>query len=353
MTRFKLIITALLIPLLIPIAGIYRIIINIRNRLYDTGFRKQVFCSVPVISVGNITLGGTGKTPLVIELANWLTRLGYSPGIISRGYKRSSRGQQIVKNRTKILQPSLVAGDEPFLMATKTDRVVIIVDADRVAAAATAVNRFGCDILIADDAFQHRRLGRNLDIVLWDIDLNPNRCRLLPAGRLREPLQSLQRADILFISRTDKIPDEYYSTLQKVHPALFMAPLSRHIRHIRSLSDNTEYPQDQLTGVAVLAFCGLGNPNQFFNMITLLTGVPPVQKTFPDHYRYTTRDIQLLTQQADQSGCRFLVTTRKDAVNLPESANSLANLLVIDIEYIIDEKSKAAILHKLPPKQLH
>ncbi|HDP68501.1 MAG TPA: tetraacyldisaccharide 4'-kinase [Candidatus Marinimicrobia bacterium] len=351
MTHINKIARALLQISLIPFAGIYGIAIIIRNRLYDGGWLTQQKINVPVISVGNITAGGTGKTPFVIALANWLTQLGYSPGIISRGYKRKSRGQQIVKNRGKVLLTPSVAGDEPFLIADQTERTVVITDTDRCAAAETAVNRYGCDILIADDAFQHRRLQRNLDIVLWDIELDPNSCRLLPAGRLREPLKGLRRADLLLISRTTEIPARYHRRFQKVRTVIFIAPLTYGLARIGSLSGNPDFTQEQLSGKTVLTFCGLGNPNQFFDLVASLTKTKPVAKSFPDHYRYTMRDVHWLDHLAKKHNCRYLITTRKDAVNLPAAAQNIADLLVVDIEYIIGEKIKAAILNKLPPRK--
>ncbi|MBU1065324.1 tetraacyldisaccharide 4'-kinase [bacterium] len=336
--------------LMVPFAGIYRVLTGIRNWFYDRRILSSHSVNVPVISIGNITAGGTGKTPFVIALANWLSEAGYSPGIITRGYRRQSKGRHVVRDRNAILSTPLQSGDEPFLIASNTKQTVIIADADRVAAAETAVQMYACDIVIADDAFQHRRLERDIDIVLWDASQNPKTSSILPAGRLRESIKGLRRADLLLISRTDSISSSNADYFKKLNPNLFLSALPMSIRQISNLSTTEVITPADLKKMHVLGFCGIGNPAQFFNTIKILTEITPVTKSFPDHYKYSITDLNALIQQAENTGCRYLVTTRKDAVNLPDSAKSVRNLLVIDIHYTIDEKIKAAILNKLPPR---
>lgn len=336
--------------ILLPLSGIYRVIMEIRNRLYDQNIFKTVTINVPVISVGNITAGGTGKTPFVIALASWLSEAGYLPGIVTRGYRRQSKGQLVVRDRNAILSSPAEAGDEPYLIAANTKQTVVIADADRVAAAQTAVKEYACDIIIADDAFQHRRLGRDVDIVLWDSDNDPAGSAVLPAGRLRESIKGLRRADLLLISRTDSISTATANYFRKFNAKLLLSALPVKIRQISRLSDNEELPVSGLKNEAVLAFCGLGNPAQFFSTVEKITTRPAIRKTFPDHYKYSPTDLDQLVRQADKGGCRYLITTRKDVVNLPDSAKAVRSLLIIDIFYTIDEKVKAAILNKLPPR---
>lgn len=336
--------------LLLPLAGIYLAITSIRNRLYDWKVLKTHSFNVPVISVGNITAGGTGKSPFVIVLAKILIDAGYLPGIVTRGYKRRSRGQQIVRDRASLQSTALLAGDEPFLIASNVDGAVVISDSDRVAAAQTAVEKFGCDVIIADDAFQHRRLKRDVDIVLWDAHDHPNRSCLLPFGRLRESMRHLRRADLLLVTRTDSVSPDRIAFFRRINPGLFIAPLPMTVTRIVSMKTDRESEKSELWEKRVLAFCGLGNPRQFFNTIKNLTAVNPITRAFADHYKYSAKDIEDLKQQADEKECRYLVTTRKDAVNFPQSARIPDNLLIVDIEYFLSKKIRAAIFHKLPPR---
>jgi len=335
--------------LMFPFAWIFRIVTGVRNFLYDHTILKSISCGVPVISVGNITTGGTGKTPFVIALANWLSETGYAPGIITRGYRRQSKGQQIVRDRDSILSNPLLAGDEPYLIASGTHQTVVIADIDRVAAAETAVKTYACDIVIADDAFQHRRLDRDVDIVLWDASHNPKSSHILPAGQLRESIKGLRRTDLLLVSRTDSISVTDIDYFIKMNPDLFLSAIPMSITQISNLVTGEVITPVDLKNERILAFCGLGNPAQFFNTIRKLTGIAPVTKSFPDHYKYNITDLNALVRQAEKSGCSYLVTTRKDAINLPESSKTIGNLLVIDIRYSIDAKIKAAIYQKLPP----
>lgn len=333
-----------------PFAWIYRTVTGVRNFFYDHNILKSISCGVPIISVGNITAGGTGKTPFVIALANWLSEAGYSPGVITRGYRRQSKGQQLVRNRDSILLPPLLAGDEPYLIASGTNQTVVIADTDRVAAANTAVELYGCNILIADDAFQHRRLERDVDIVLWDASYNPKSSHILPAGRLRESIKGLCRADLLLISRTDSVSAIDTDFFRLINPALYLSTLPMSITRISNLATGKVIPPVDLKNKRILAFCGLGNPVQFFNTIKKLTDTTPVTKSFPDHYKYHITDLNALVRQAEKNGCNYLITTRKDAVNLPDTTKTIGNIMVVDIHYSIDEKTKAAILSKLPPR---
>jgi len=334
---------------MLPFAGIFRLITGMRNWLYDRGLLKTHSVNIPVISVGNITVGGTGKTPFVIALANWLSEIGYSPGIVTRGYRRRGKGQQIVRDRNSILSTPDQAGDEPFIIASNTRQTIVVADTDRIMAAKTTVKTYACDIVIADDAFQHRRLGRNIDIVIWDADHDPKTSFILPVGRLRESMKGLQRADLLLVSRTDLVSTLSADYFKKINSNLFLDALPMSIGRICLLSTDVEIPTTELKNERATAFCGLGNPDQFFNTVEHLTQSTPVTKSFPDHHKYSVADLNALIHQAKNTGCRYLITTRKDAVNLPDSAKTVQNLLIIDIHYSINDKIKAAILSKLPP----
>ncbi|MCK4715801.1 MAG: tetraacyldisaccharide 4'-kinase, partial [Candidatus Marinimicrobia bacterium] len=192
--------------LLLPFSWLYRFITGLRNCLFDKSIIKETRFHVPVIAVGNITLGGTGKTPFVIALSSFLESKGYKVGMITRGYHRKSKGQIIVKDGKSILASPQEAGDEPYLIARKSRNTVIIADADRVEAARCAIEKYHCTVVIADDAFQHRYLARDLNIVLWDSYNDPAEEAVVPSGRLRESWQGLCRADMLLVTRTANLP---------------------------------------------------------------------------------------------------------------------------------------------------
>ncbi|MFH1214167.1 MAG: tetraacyldisaccharide 4'-kinase [Candidatus Neomarinimicrobiota bacterium] len=334
--------------LMYPAAWLYGLITRLRNLLYDRRIFASVKMPVPVIAVGNITAGGTGKTPFVIALAEFLTGKGFRIAIITRGYHRQTKGQVIVADGQQILATSQQAGDEPYMMAQKLSGVVIIADADRVAAAQTAVDRFACNLIIADDAFQHRRIDRDLDIVLWDRQAAPKDEALLPAGRLRESLCGLKRADFVVFTKSDEIPADQQACLQSVNPHLkfFAAPLA--ITAVCDRSGRAVAPAD-LALLNVLAFCGLGNHMQFEATVRQLNLNLVTFRRFSDHHKYTESDLRHLVDEARQMQCPFLITTEKDAVNLPKTVQESDKILILKIELKLDEKLKAAVLENVPP----
>jgi len=331
-----------------PLAGLYGLITTIRNLCYDCGIFKSEMLPVPVISVGNITAGGTGKTPFVIALAEYLTQNGYRAAIITRGYRRHSKGQVIVADGPHILATPQQAGDEAYLMARQLPGTVIISDADRTAAVRTALKKFDCNVILADDAFQHRRLGRCLDIVLWDAHTAPQNEQLLPAGRLRESLRGLRRADLLVFAKSDVVDSRQKDSLLKYNPNLlfFAAPLI-----ITGLGDfsGKDGAAIDIKGKTILAFCGLGNPAQFEATVQKLNPAQIIIRRFPDHHKYSAADVRQLISIAERLHCDYLVTTAKDAVNLPPDQTESAQILILKIALQLDEKIKAAVLHNMPP----
>ncbi len=346
-----LVIKLILMLLFIPLSWIYCLVTGLRNFLFDKSILKSRSFNVPIISIGNISAGGTGKTPFVIALSNWLEEQEYRVGIISRGYRRRSHGQIVVKDGTKLIASARQAGDEPYLIAQSTGKTVIIADADRVAAARAATEEFHCNIVIADDAFQHRRLNRSLDIVLWDSYHDPDKAKIIPAGRLRESLKGLRRANLLLVSRSQIIPAPIEEYFKHRHPALFIAPLPLLVTKTFNFNTGSELAPGQLNNKKILGFCGLGNPDQFFQMLENITGTDIIRKTYLDHYQYSQNDVELLRKTAMANDCQFILTTGKDAVNLPASARNLDNLYIVEITYEINKKLKAVISEKLPPLQ--
>ena len=195
---------------LIPFAYIFEIIIFIRNFLFDNRLLNISKINLPVISVGNITAGGTGKTPITLFLAEEAIKRGFKPAILSRGYGRVSRGYSIIHDGLKLRETVENAGDEPFLMANKLKNVPIVVSKNRLEGANIIVNRFDSDLIILDDGFQHRRLHRDVDILLINALEKSSAYNMLPAGQLRENLKNIKRANHIIITKglTDQIPNK-------------------------------------------------------------------------------------------------------------------------------------------------
>jgi tetraacyldisaccharide 4'-kinase len=335
--------------LLLPFSWLYRFITGLRNCLFDKSIIKETRFHVPVIAVGNITLGGTGKTPFVIALSSFLESKGYKVGMITRGYHRKSKGQIIVKDGKSILASPQEAGDEPYLIARKSRNTVIIADADRVEAARCAIEKYHCTVVIADDAFQHRYLARDLNIVLWDSYNDPAEEAVVPSGRLRESWQGLCRADMLLVTRTANLPQHMAEFFHAKQSDLYISTLPFAVRKIFRYSDRGEISQENLKNQKVLGFCGLGNPQQFFDIIRQLTQTPPIIRIFPDHHKYSVNEIDDLIQAAKKQNCQFIITTEKDAVNLLPSASKFSNILIVQISCVLTDKIKAAIIKQLPP----
>lgn len=284
----------------------YGLAVRARNVLYDRGWRKVHRAPVPVISVGNITAGGTGKTPMVAWLARLILIHNRRPAILSRGYGRHEQ---------------LAVDDENDLLAHLAPGVPLVVDPDRVEGAREAVRRYGADALILDDGFQHRRVGRELDIVLIDAVSPFGGGCLLPRGLLREPPASLARADVLVITRSDLVSRERVAQiseqLQAICPAAPVALCRNALENLRPVrGPGHRRPIESLREGDWGWFCGVGNP-EAFELTLRKAGCEPVfGRVFSDHAAYGPAELRDLTEDARAAGCGALVTTQKDAVKL-------------------------------------
>ncbi len=276
-----------LILLLMPLGWIYRLISGARNRLYDLHLLASQRLPVPVIVVGNITVGGTGKTPLVIWLSLFLQRAGFRPGIISRGYGGRAR----VWPRVLALDsdPDEV-GDEPVVLARRAG-CPVVVGPDRVAAAQALLAAHRCDVVISDDGLQHRRLARDVEIVVIDGQRRFGNGLLLPAGPLREPVSRLQRADVR-ITQGTACEGEHSMELCGTG--------------LRNLASGETRAIRDFTGMAVHAVAGIGNPDRFFAKLRGL-GLEVQEHPFPDHNRFHPEDLRF-------GDAAPVIMTEKDAV---------------------------------------
>ncbi|MCP4251551.1 MAG: tetraacyldisaccharide 4'-kinase [bacterium] len=282
----------------------YGLGVRLRNRRYDrAGAVGRV--GVPVVSVGNVTTGGTGKTPLVIELARLLEQRGRRVAVLSRGYKADGD------------RPA----DELLLVSRRLPGLVCVGDPDRLGAARRVIDGHGVDAIVLDDAFQHRRVGRDLDVVVVDATCPFGYGHVLPRGLLREPLTGLRRADLIVVTRADLIEAD---ALAALHDRLAeLAPQADRVncRHkptgLFELDGRPADPPADLTG-AVLCFSAIGNADGFEETVHRAGGDVRTHLRWPDHHRYDRADLNRLSTEAHRCNVKLLVTTEKDAVKLAE-----------------------------------
>ena len=274
-----------------------------RNWQYDRKPAKTHRVDVPVVSVGNLTLGGTGKTPMVEWLARWFRQREIRVTVISRGYGARSGSRN----------------DEALELQQKLPDVPHLQDPDRVAAANTAAEQFDPQVIVLDDAFQHRRIARQLDIVLLDA-LEPfGFDHVFPRGTLREPVAGLRRADVVVLSRADMLPEPRREEIRRrVRRHAPDAGWLEAVHSARALisSSGAEGPLEWLSGKPVAAFCGLGNPAGFRHTLQRCGCRVVDFREFPDHYRYGRRDIESLSVWAERLDVAAVLCTHKDLVKL-------------------------------------
>jgi len=298
------------------ISRLYARLLEGRARRYASGRAVSARLAHPVISVGNLTLGGTGKTPFVAHLARRMRFEGRLPAILSRGYGRRSKGVVVVSAGDGPLVPPAEGGDEPVALALRLPGVVIVV-ASRRAEAARAAGELGADLFILDDGYQHMAVERDANLLLLDGRDPFGGTRFPPRGRLREPLSALARADAFIFTRVerDTPPEEALATLAHWNPG---APVFTARLKPAGLYDEkgASIEGHALTGRRFVAVCGVAQPASFTSTLASLDLFPEETLVFRDHQRYAPRDIALIHRRAEASGGSWILTTEKDAVKL-------------------------------------
>jgi tetraacyldisaccharide 4'-kinase len=292
------------------IAAFYGIGIWLRNRLFERGVARsygvtaaglvtsdRTLATVPVISVGNITVGGTGKTPLVVWLSNLFREQNVNCVILTRGYK-SARGEN----------------DEPGMLAKNCPGTAVMVNPDRLAGAIEAVKKHRAQVLIMDDGFQHRRLHRDIDIVTIDAMQPFGYGRMLPAGLLREPVWALKRAQAAIITRCDLISrhnlTELTAAISRINSSLIVAQTIHN--PVFAVSGGRQIPLEELKDKKIYAFCGIANPQAFLATVGLIGGNIVGSSIYDDHHNYTVGDANDIYRDAAKSDARIILTTEKD-----------------------------------------
>ncbi len=314
----------------------YRSAVEWRNRRYDRGAAKIHQVGVPVVSVGNLTLGGTGKTPLVKWLARWFTSRGRCLAVVSRGYRAAADGRN----------------DEALELHQSLPEVPQVQNADRVAAALAAIERHGCGLVLLDDGFQHRRLARDLDIVLLDA-LEPFGFEhVFPRGTLREPLEGLRRAGVVCLSRADAIDQAARAAIRR--RVADLAPLAVWCEVVHAPtglinSAGASQPLDFIRGRKVAAFCGIGNPAGFRHTLAAAGSDVVVWREFADHHHYPTSDFDALRRLIELTPVEAVVCTQKDLVKLggEKIANQEIWAVAIEINFAAGQGALEAALRNV------
>ncbi len=327
----------------------YGLAVQVRHALYSLGLARRKKLAQRVISVGNITLGGTGKTPTVIHIARVLLNHQKNPAVITRGYGRNDESALVVvSDGKKVLVDAASGGDEPVLIGSKLPGVPVVACSDRFRAASFAHAKFGNDTVILDDGFQHVRLRRDLDIVLVD-SIDPfGRGDLFPAGILRERPAALRRAHAVLITGADRAGDvkSLKKTIaQKTGARIFT---SRHTPvDLVDIVTGESRPLSALRGTTVLAFAGIARPESFVAALRLLGAEVKSECSYADHYEYGKSDLVKIFQHAADKKVSMIITTEKDAARLKNLKPDGIWALRIELKVVENKEWEALLLQGL------
>ena len=339
--------------LLFPLALFYWGVLFWRNIFYAVGFFLTQKLPVPVISVGNLTVGGTGKTPMVIYLAQELEGMGKKVAIISRGYKRKTTGTLVVSDGEKIVTSWEEAGDEPYLMAKRLPMIAVVVDEARYRGGLHAVQQFNPEVILLDDAFQHRQLERDLDIVLLNSQDVPQAYKLLPYGRLREPWFYLRRADIVFWTKVNLARG---SSGRSPHAAIRSKPLQAKVPVFSSRMVADSLLRDsagngvqltQIKGKKVYLFCGIGDPESFRSLIQKAGANIIGFRVFQDHHHYIKAEVGGIIEDAAVLGAEMIITTEKDSFKMERFLTEEDSIHSLGIGFVPSAEGERALVEMI------
>jgi tetraacyldisaccharide 4'-kinase len=318
---------------------------RLRILIYQSGVVKPKKLNSKVISIGNITLGGTGKTPLVIYLVQKLKERKLKVAILTRGYKRKKKELTELVGENKNRIPWTEVGDEPYLLASRLCDVPVVVFQDRGISGVCAEKKYQAEVLVLDDGFQHWKLSRDLDIVVIDATVPFGNLKLFPAGILREPLSCLKRADIFVLNKANQIPNKQ-SIIRILRTYNQDAPIIESVYKVSSIEkmfdpssvdDRSSFwaEEKKMQGRKVLAFSGIGNPFSFEKSLKLLKVEVLKHHKFPDHFFYQKKDILNLEKDAFKLGADFMITTEKDSVRIPMMSELEIPIYILKIDLVI------------------
>ncbi|WP_372846295.1 tetraacyldisaccharide 4'-kinase [Pontiella sp.] len=314
---------------------LFALIVQVRLKLYKHRIIRPNTLGCQVISVGNLTVGGTGKTPVVEVFARNLQQQGRKVAILSRGYKskemsfrekmiqRVTTGKietppRVVSDGKRLLLDSWTAGDEPYMLASNLPEVAVVVDKDRVKAGKYAIKELGCDTLILDDGFQYLKLGHRLDIALVDRTNPFGHGHLLPRGLLREPMRNIKRAGFIFITKCGGAGEpELKEELRRLNPVAEISECRHAAKYLKDVFGEQTYPLDWLKGKKIAAVSAIAVPESFEEALKSFGAEIVYTRRFADHHRFSQQEIINTINRSIKLGAEAILTTEKDAVRFP------------------------------------
>jgi tetraacyldisaccharide 4'-kinase len=328
---------------------IYERLVQLRLFLYRKRIFRERALGCLVISIGNLTVGGTGKTPIVEKFARALQKGGRRVAILSRGYKsvpkRAKRGlldrlrgidaqpPRIVSDGESLLLDSLTAGDEPYMLANNLKDVVVLVDKDRVKSGLFAIEKLGADTLLLDDGLQYLHLKHRLDIVLVDRQAPFGNEFLLPRGTLREPPQNLRRASYIFITKSTGTSNEkLIARIRRYNRTAEIIECAHKPLHLQDVVTGEIAPLEKVTGAYIGSICGIAAPESFENGLKELGAKIEIAKRYIDHHRYSEAEIQRFISRCLRRDLEMIVTTEKDAVRFPRLTKTEVPIYFLRVE---------------------
>ena len=325
-----------LLAVLRHLARIYEAVVACRHFLFDKGIFRHHTLGCQVISIGNLTVGGTGKTPVVEVFARALQKEGRTVAVLSRGYKKVEhslwkritdqltgrerrRAPRVVSDGNELLLDSAMSGDEPYMLAANLRNVAVLVDKDRVKSGRYAIDKLHCDTLILDDGFQYRSLKHRMEIVLVDCTNPFGNGYCLPRGLLRESIGNIRRANFIFITKsTGKDTDALKARLRALNPTAEISECAHRPKYLQNVYTGEQRTLDFLNGRAVALISGIASPEGFESEIIRRGGILVYLKRYADHHRYTQQEIIDLINKSKKQQASVILTTEKDAVRFPK-----------------------------------
>ena len=342
---------ALMRMLMLGLSGFFRLAVALRLKLFRDGWKPQAHLGIRVISIGNLTVGGTGKTPVVELFARTLRDRGRRVAILSRGYKSrkleepqvwlSGKGgavpaeemPRVVSDGERLLLPVRNAGDEPFMLAKNLKGVSVVVDKDRIKGGRFAVRELQADFLLLDDGLQYLKLAHGTDIVLIDSSSPFGTGALLPRGTLREPAKNLCRASYIFITKCDGSPqDALVKRLRRYNKVADIIECTHGPKHLENVFTGERQPLEFLRDKWVAAISGIAVPESFENKLTELGARVEIRRRFSDHHTFSKRDINDFMRRCVERDMQLILTTEKDAVRFPRPAELDVPVFFLRIE---------------------
>ncbi len=332
-----------LLAILKCLSFVFAAIVSVRYFLYRVGILRRYPLGIQVVSIGNVTAGGTGKTPVTEMFARALRAEGRKVAILSRGYRRKEAPwwqrmftqvidpPLVVSDGKRVLLDSAVGGDEPYMLASNLPGVAVVVDRDRVKAGRYAIKRLGCDTLILDDGFQYQKLKHSVEVVLVDATNPFGNGNMLPRGILREPARHIKRADIIFLTKCRGDTSQVKNEIRRWNTKADIVECTHAPKVLRDVWSREEFPLEWLKGKTVCTLSGIASPKGFENSLRHMGARVVWCERYADHHRYDPSEILYALNRTADMGADALVTTEKDAVRFPRFETSPVMCLYLRI----------------------